>query len=118
MNKNLRLAAVILVVPLVFSGCSFPYLSTAQMNRTAYISKIYSKDDLRLNRPSCLSHLTTEDIESRQFVELRRPVGRLTKIFSAELPPGIQIKLRDRVAISSGTCTNNLIPKVERLVEN
>ena len=118
MNMNLRLARVMLVVPVVFSGCSLPYLSSTPMNRTAYVSRIYSKDDLRLNRPSCLSHLTTEEIESRQFVEIRRQVGRLTKILSAELPLGTQIKVRDRVAISSGTCANNLIPKIERLIEN
>lgn len=118
MSKILRLVTVLLASLLLFSGCSLPFLSNAQMHRTAYVSKIYNDDDLRLNRPSCLSHLTTEDIENRKFVEVRRLVGRQTKIFSAELPPGMLIKVRDHVAISSGTCTNNLIPKIERLIEN
>jgi hypothetical protein len=118
MFKNTVQKICIVGVVLLVSGCQLPFLANVEMNRTAYVTKIYSKEELKISRPNCLSGITMNDIENHRYVEVRRLVGRQTKVFTAELPPDINVKVRDRVAISSGTCLNNAIPKIERLLEN
>jgi hypothetical protein len=104
-----------LVALAILAGCADPRLGPN--GKRGWVVQVYTPAALLANRPSCLASITSEQISSRQYAEIRVSHLGSYKHVSAYVPGSIRLRPHDQVEISPSSCHDGVIPEVIKVLE-
>jgi hypothetical protein len=107
-----------LAVPLILSlnACAVTEKIFNPTSQPGYVTKIYSPQSLAEKVPSCLAGLSRDQIQSKRFAEIQIAHFRGRRWLSAEVQPGMDVSIDDKVEISPWHCKSGEIPVVIKII--
>lgn len=116
MLNYLRPQAAGLAALVLLAGCAD--LRLGPNGKAGWVTEIYTAEQLRNARPSCLSGLSKAQIAGHRYAEITVPHLRSYRYVSAQIPDALTLHLHDRVEIAPATCTENTIPQVIQVLKS
>lgn len=107
--------AMVLVATLAACAADPPLMHAD--SKTGWVTEIYSAERLSTKVPTCLKHLSREQVLSGKYVEVSVSHFRSYRYLSALVPAGIEVKPHDKVEIYPKECKDGSIPSIVQVLK-